>query len=54
METNRDKYGINPTFFNNEQLADYIQRKTEDLIQVETQLEIAWEELFNRGLSEHK
>jgi hypothetical protein len=50
VETNRDKYGINPTFFSDEQLANYIQKKTEDLIQVETQLEIAWEELHRRGL----
>jgi hypothetical protein len=54
METDRDKYGINPDFFTDEHLQEYIDRKTEDLDRIATQLEIAWEALYNRGLSDHK
>jgi hypothetical protein len=54
METNRDKYGINPSFLSDEHLVEYIRGKEVMLQQTETQLEIAWEELYNRGLSDHK
>lgn len=54
METNRNKYAINPNFFTDDSLMGYIEQKTEDLIKTETQLEIAWEEAFRRGLTDHK
>ena len=50
METDRSKYGINPNFFTDDQLVAYIKKKTDQLQQVETQLEIAWEELHKRGI----
>jgi len=54
METDREKYGINPSFLSDEHLVEYIKMKTDWLQEVETQLEMAWEELYNRGLSDHK
>lgn len=51
METNRDKYGINPSFLTDEHLVEYIKMKTEWLQEVETHLEIAWEELYRRGIT---
>ena len=54
METDRSKYAINPTFFSNEKLVDYIRQKEQDLVRIQTQLEMAWEELYNRGEADHK
>ena len=54
METDRSKYAINPSFFSNEKLVDYIRQKEQDLVRIQTQLEMAWEELYNRGEADHK
>lgn len=54
METDRSKYGINANLFTDEQLWDYVKKQTDLLDQTATHLEVAWEELYNRGLSDHK
>jgi len=54
METDRERYVINPMFFDNQSLLRSIQRAEQELCRVETKLEILWEEAYRRGLSDHK
>ena len=54
METDRERYAINPMFFDDKSLLRSIQRAEQELCRVETKLEILWEEAYRRGLSDHK
>jgi hypothetical protein len=53
METDREKYAINPSFFDDETLLRSIDRSTDELCRIETKLEILWEEAYRRGLTDH-
>ena len=54
METNREKYAINPNFLDDVSLIKSIENAENELCRIETKLEILWEEAYRRGLTDHK
>lgn len=49
LGTDYNRYGINISMLSNEQLAQYIETQEQRVVEAQTHLQLAWEELAKRN-----